>query len=98
MLSRIDGQAIKRTILAYLKWTRSQLIIEIRGPVFVFQNVGHIARDCRVVKKAIPASQSSVKAMYASVKSDECITLAHERVGEDQRVTIDNGSRGVQTR
>ena len=62
------------------------------------QKVGHIARDCRVVKKPDPASQSSVKAMDASVKSDECITLAHERVGEDQRVTINNGSRGVQTR
>ena len=65
---------------------------------FLCQKVGHIARDCRVVKKPSPASQSSVKVMHASVKSDECITLAHERVGEDQRVTIDNGSRGVQTR
>ena len=62
------------------------------------QKVGHIARDCRVVKKPRPASQSSVKAMHASVKSDEYITLAHECVGDDQRVTIDNGTRGVQTR
>ena len=44
-----------------------------------------------------PASQSSMNAMHASVKSDECIILAHERVGDDQGVTIDNGSRGVQT-
>ena len=36
--------------------------------------------------------------MHSIVKSDECVTLAHERVGDDQRVTIDNGSRGVQTR
>ena len=49
-------------------------------------------------KKPSPASQSSVKVMHAIVKSDECVTLAHERVGDDQRVTIDNGSRGVQTR
>ena len=62
------------------------------------QKVGHIARECRMVKKPSPASQSSVNAMHASVKSDECITLAHERVGDDQRVTIDNGSRGVQAR
>ena len=60
--------------------------------------VGHIARECRVVKKPSIAPQSSVKAMHASVKSNDCITLAHERVGDDQRVTIDNGSRGVQTR
>ena len=59
---------------------------------------GHIARNCGVVKKPSPASQSSMNAMHASVKSDECIILAHERVGDDQRVTIDNGSRVVQTR
>ena len=55
---------------------------------YLCQKVGHIARECRVVKKPSPASQSSVKAMHASVKSDECITLAHERVGDDQRVAI----------
>ena len=65
---------------------------------YLCQKVGHIARNCRVVKKPSPASQSSVKAMHAIVKSDECVTLARERVGDDQRVTIDNGSRGVQTR
>ena len=65
---------------------------------YLCQKVGHIARNCRVVKKPSPASQSSVKAMHAIVKSDECVTLAHECVGDDQRVTIDNGSRGVQTR
>ena len=65
---------------------------------YLCNKAGHIARDCRVVKKPILASQSSAKAMHASVKSDECIILAHERVGDDQRVTIDNGSRGVQTR
>ena len=65
---------------------------------YLCQKVGHIARNCGVVKKPSPASQSSVKAMHAIVKSDECVTLAHERVGDDQRVTIDNGSRGVQTR
>ena len=32
------------------------------------------------------------------MKSDECVTLAHERVGDYQRVTFDNGNRGVQTR
>ena len=42
------------------------------------------------------ASHSSVKVMHASVKSDECLTLAHERVSDDQRVTFDNGSRWVQ--
>ena len=36
--------------------------------------------------------------MHASVKSNDCTTLAHERVGDDQHVTIDNGSRGVHTR
>ena len=65
---------------------------------YLCQKVGHIARNCGVVKKPSPASQSSMNAMHASVKSDECIILAHERVGDDQRVTIDNGSRGVQTR
>ena len=61
--------------------------------------VVHIARDCRVVKKPSLAPQSIMKAMHASVKSNDCVTLAaHERVGDDQRVTIDNGSRGVQTR
>ena len=65
---------------------------------YLCQKVGHIARNCRVVKKPSPASQSSVKAMHAIVKSDECVTLAHERVGDDQRVKIDNGGRGVQTR
>ena len=65
---------------------------------YLCNKTGHIARDCRVVKKPCLASQSSVKDMHASVKSDECITLAHERVGDDQRVTIDNGSRGLQTR
>ena len=65
---------------------------------YICQKVGHIARNCRVVKKPSPASQSSVKVMHAIVKSDECVTLAHERVGDDQRVTISNGSRGVQTR
>ena len=65
---------------------------------YLCQKFGHIARDCRVVKNPSPASQSSVKAMHASVKSDEYITLAHERVGDDQRVTIDNGTRWVQIR
>ena len=65
---------------------------------YLCNNVGHIARACRVVKKPSLAPQSIVKAMHASVKSNDCITLAHERVGDDQRVTIDNGSRGVQTR
>ena len=65
---------------------------------YLCKKVGHIARDCMVVKKPSPASQSSVKAMHASVKSDEYIILAHERVGDDQRVTIDNGTREVHTR
>ena len=67
---------------------------------YLCNKVGHIARECRVVKKPSLAPQSIVKAMHASVKSNDCITLAHERVGDDQRVTkiIDNGSRGVQTR
>ena len=65
---------------------------------YLCNKVGHIARDCRVVKKPSLASQNSVKAMHASVKSDECINLAHERVGDDQCVTIDNGSRRVHTR
>ena len=65
---------------------------------YLCNKVGHIARECRVVKKPSLAPQSIVKAMHASVKSKDCITLAHERVGDDQRVTIDNGSRGVQTR
>ena len=65
---------------------------------YLCNRAGHIARNCGVVKKPSPASQSSMNAMHASVKSDECINLAHERVGDDQRVTIDNGSRGVQTR
>ena len=30
--------------------------------------------------------------MHASVKSDDCTTLAIERAGDDQHVTIDNGS------
>ena len=63
--------------------------------------IGHnknIARDRRVVKKPCLAPQSIVKVMHASVKSDDCNTLAHKRVGDDQSVTIDNGSRGVQTR
>ena len=51
-----------------------------------------------MVKKPSPASQNSVKAMHAIVKSDECVTLAHECGGDDQRVTIDSGSRGIQTR
>ena len=65
---------------------------------YLCNKVGHIARECRVVKKPSLAPQSIVKAMHASVKCDDCITLAHERVGDDQRVTIDNGSRGEQTR
>ena len=65
---------------------------------FLCNKVGHIARDCRVVNKPSLSPQSFMKAMHASVKSNDCITSAHERVGEDQRVTIDNGSRGVQTR
>ena len=65
---------------------------------YLCNKVGHIARECRVVKKPSLAPQSIVKAMHASVKSNDCITLARERVGDDQRVTIDNGSRGVQTR
>ena len=65
---------------------------------YLCNKVGHIARECRVVKKPSLAPQSIVKAMHASVKSNHCMTLAHERVGDDQRVTIDNGSRGVQTR
>ena len=65
---------------------------------YLCNKVGHIARECRVVKKPSLAPQSIVKAMHASVKCNDCITLAHERVGDDQRVTIDNGSRGVQTR
>ena len=65
---------------------------------YLCNRAGHIARNCGVVKKPSPASQSSMNAMHASVKSDDCIILAHERVGDYQRVTIDNGSRGVQTR
>ena len=65
---------------------------------YLCNKVGHIARECRVVKKPSLAPQSIVKAMHASVKCNDCITLARERVGDDQRVTIDNGSRGVQTR
>ena len=59
--------------------------------------VGHIARDCRVVKKHCLAPQNRVKAMHASVKSDDCTTLAHEHAGDDQHFTIVNGSGGVQT-
>ena len=51
-----------------------------------------------MVKKPSLAPQSIVKAMHASVKCNDCITSAHELVGDDQRVTIDNRSRGVQTR
>ena len=65
---------------------------------YLCNKVGHIARECRVVKKPSLAPQSIVKAMHASVKCNDCITLAHELVGDDQRVTIDNGSREVQTR
>ena len=65
---------------------------------YLCNKVGHIARDCRVVKKPSLAQQSIVKAMHASVKTNGCTTLAHERAGDDQRVTIDNGSKGVQTR
>ena len=36
--------------------------------------------------------------MHASVKNDDCTTLAHERAGDDQHVTIDKESRVVQTR
>ncbi len=36
--------------------------------------------------------------MHASVKRDDSTALAHECAGDDQRVTIDKGSRGVQTR
>ena len=35
--------------------------------------------------------------MHASVKRDDSTALAHECTGDDQSVTIDNGSRGVQT-
>ena len=95
MLVWIDGWAITPSVVkvdtnsTYQRDTRS---------CYLCQKVGHIARNCRVVNKPSPASQSSVKAMHAIVKSDECVILAHERVGDDQRVTIDNGSRGVQTR
>ena len=64
---------------------------------YLCKKVGHIARDCRVVKNPSLASQNSVRAIHVSVKSDDCTTLAHERVGDDQRVTSDNRSRGVQT-
>ena len=65
---------------------------------YLCNKVGHIARECRMVKKPSLAPQSIVKAMHASVKCNDCITSAHELVGDDQRVTIDNRSRGVQTR
>ena len=64
---------------------------------YLCNKVGHIARDCRVVKKPSIAPQSSVKAMHASVKRDDSTALAHECTGDDQSVTIDNGSIGVQT-
>ena len=47
-----------------------------------------------MVKKPSLALQSIVKAMHASVKSDGCTALALKRAGDDQHVTIDNGSRG----
>ena len=65
---------------------------------FLCNKVGHIARDCSVVKKPSLAPQSSVKAMHDSVKRDDSTALAHECAGDDQRVTIDNGSTGVQSR
>ena len=65
------------------------------GTCYLCNKVGHIATDCRVVKKPSLASQSIVKAMHASVKSNGCTVLAQERAGDDQRVTIDNGSKGV---
>ena len=58
---------------------------------YLCKKVGHIARDCRVMKRPSLAPQSIVKALHASVKSDDCTTLAHERAGDDQHVTIDNG-------
>ena len=58
---------------------------------------GHIARECRVVKKPSIAPQNSVKAMHASVKRDDSTAFAHECTGDDRSVTIDNGSRGIQT-
>ena len=64
---------------------------------YLCNKVGHIARGCRVVKKPSIAPQSSVKAMHASVKRDDSTALAHECTGDAQSVTIDNGSRGVQT-
>ena len=35
--------------------------------------------------------------MHANVKSDDCTALSHEPAGNDQHVTIANGSRGIQT-
>ena len=64
---------------------------------YLCNKVGLIARECRVVKKPSIAPQSSVKAMHASVKREDSTALAHECTEEDQIVTIDNGSRGVQT-
>ena len=68
------------------------------GTCFLCNKVGHIARECRVLKKPSLAPQSIMKAMHASVKRDDSTALARECAGDDQRVTIDNGSRGVQTR
>ena len=44
------------------------------------------------------APQCIVKVMHASVTSNGCTKLAHERVLDDRRVTIDNVRKGVQTR
>ena len=65
---------------------------------FLCNKVGHIARDCRVVKQPSLAPQSIVKVMHANVKSGDCIALAHERAGDEQRGTIDSKSRWAQTR
>ena len=64
---------------------------------YLCNKVGHIARECRVLKKPTIAPQSSLKAMHASVKRDDSTALAHGCTGDDQCITIDNGSRGVQT-
>ena len=45
---------------------------------FLCNKVGHITIECRAVKKPSLAPQSSVKAMYASVKRDDSTALAHE--------------------